>query len=94
MKISKLANNLFHMKISDLPAFIQRYVKVKNQNLREMLAEFLGTFLLVVFGCGSVAQFVLDKNDKSLSNGFLSVNLSFGFGATVACCVIGKISGN
>ena len=29
--------------------------------VREMLAEFLGTFVLIVFGVGVVAQVVLSK---------------------------------
>ena len=31
---------------------------------REMLAEFLGTFILIVFGVGVVAQMVLSKHTR------------------------------
>jgi glycerol uptake facilitator-like aquaporin len=39
--------------------------------LRELLAEFLGTFILIVFGVGVVAQVVLSKK---LAGDFLSIN--------------------
>ena len=32
--------------------------------MREMLAEFLGTFVLIVFGVGVVAQVVLSKHTR------------------------------
>ncbi len=83
--------NFLNLNKSDLAAKIRGCFRVRNQHIRELFAEFFGTFLLVVFGCGSVAQMILSKSPV---NGFLSVNLSFGFGATIAGCVVGKVSGN
>lgn len=57
--------------------------------MREFLAEIFGTFLFLSFSLGSVAQFVF--SDKT---SFLSVNVSFGVGLTLAIVAIGKISGN
>eukprot|EP00795_Rhopilema_esculentum_P013141 gene13141-3933_t len=50
-----------------------------NQSMREFLAEMMGTFILMVFGIGSVAQL---KLGKEVLGGFLSVNISWGLGVT------------
>ena len=71
----------FCFKISNIQALMKTYFKVKNQLAKEFLAETLGIFILIVFGCGSVAQLTFTRvEDKN----FLSVNLAFGFGATLA----------
>jgi MIP family channel proteins len=57
---------------------------------REVAAEFLGTFVLIVFGVGVVAQFVLSGG----ANGqYLSVNLSWGLAVTMGIYVSAGISG-
>lgn len=57
---------------------------------REAAAEFLGTFILMVFGIGVVAQVVL--SDKQ--NGeYLSINFGWGVAVTMAVYVAGGISG-
>ena len=68
---------------------MEKYLKIKNQLAREMLAEAFGTLILCAFGLASIAQFIFNKGVGS----FLSVNISFGFGATIAGVVIGKVSG-
>ena len=57
---------------------------------REALAEFFGTFVLIMFGLGVVAQFVLGagKNGE-----YLSINLGWGLGVTMAVYVAGGVSG-
>jgi MIP family channel proteins len=58
--------------------------------LRQFLAELLGTFLLVVFGDGSIAQYAfLDPPHKS----FLSVCFGYGFGLMIGILVSGNVSG-
>jgi MIP family channel proteins len=58
--------------------------------VREMAAEFLGTFVLILFGCASVAQVVLSRH----ANGeYLSINLGWAFGVTMGVYVAGGISG-
>jgi aquaporin-9 len=60
---------------------MKKYFKVKNTLAREFLAETFGIFILIVFGCGSVAQHVFTpREDRNV----LSINLAFGFGATLA----------
>ena len=48
--------------------------------VRELAAEFLGTFVLIVFGTAVVAQVVLshEKNGQ-----YLSINLGWGLGVTM-----------
>ena len=57
---------------------------------RELLAEFLGTFVLIVFGVGVVAQFVLSRGT---AGSYLAINLIWGLGVTMGCYVAGGISG-
>jgi hypothetical protein len=65
-----------------------RYLHVKNKRIKEFFAEFFGTFIFLAFSFGSVAQFMFGgKKD------FLSVNISFGLGLTIAIIAVGKISG-
>ena len=57
---------------------------------REALAEFLGTFVLIVFGTAVVAQVVLSGN----ANGtYLSINLGWGLAVTMAIYVSAGVSG-
>jgi len=57
--------------------------------LRELFAETLGTFVLVAFGLGGVAQTVLSKGGNG---NWLTLSLSFGLGLTFAIVVAGRIS--
>jgi len=57
---------------------------------RETAAEFLGTFILVVFGVGVVAQVVLSGNQNG---NYLSINLGWGLAVTMAIYVAGGVSG-
>uniref|UniRef100_H2TI82 Aquaporin 10b n=2 Tax=Takifugu rubripes TaxID=31033 RepID=H2TI82_TAKRU len=64
--------------------------RIKNQLLRECLAEFLGVYVLILFGCGSVAQ-VTTSHEK---NGqYLSINLGFSLGVTFGVFVSRGVSG-
>jgi MIP family channel proteins len=58
--------------------------------LREMAAEFLGTFVLIVFGCGACAQVFLSGH----ANGeYLSINIGWAIGVTLGVYVAGGVSG-
>ncbi|ERE83281.1 aquaporin-3-like protein [Cricetulus griseus] len=63
---------------------------IRYRLLRQALAECLGTLILVMFGCGSVAQVVLSRGTHG---GFLTINLAFGFAVTLAILVAGQVSG-
>jgi aquaporin Z len=58
-------------------------------------AEFLGTFLLVFAGCGSVvlAGEFLSKNDVELGIGLLGISLTFGLAVLVGTFAFGHVSG-
>jgi MIP family channel proteins len=58
--------------------------------VREAAAEFLGTFILIVFGVGVVAQVVLSGRQNG---DYLSINLAWGLAVTMAVYVAGGISG-
>ncbi|XP_067878874.1 aquaporin-9-like [Heterodontus francisci] len=65
-------------------------LQLKNRLFRECLAEFLGVCMLILFGCGAVAQMVTSHTTRGE---FLSVNLGFGLGATFGIYISGGISG-
>src|ERR1700736_6664493 len=57
---------------------------------RELLAEFFGTFILIVFGVGVVAQVVLSKQTAGT---FLSINIAWGLAGTMGCYVAAGVTG-
>src|SRR3954471_4530165 len=57
---------------------------------REVLAEFLGTFVLIVFGVGVVAQTVLSKGTAGST---LSINIAWGLAVTMGCYVSAGVTG-
>ncbi|XP_042554246.1 aquaporin-7 [Dipodomys spectabilis] len=63
---------------------------LRKEMVREFLAEFMSTYVMMVFGLGSVAHNVL-TNQKQGS--YLGVNLGFGFGVTMGVHMAGSISG-
>jgi len=64
---------------------------MNGQNLkRELLAEFLGTFVLIAFGAGVVAQVVLSGEKNG---GYLSINLAWGMAVTLGIYVAGGVTG-
>nr|XP_034956809.1 aquaporin-7-like [Zootoca vivipara] len=66
------------------------WLTIRNETIRQGLAEALSTFILMVIGQGSVAQVVLGRNSYGQ---FLSINLGFGFGVMLGIHVAGGISG-
>ena len=64
--------------------------------LAELVAEFLGTFVLILFGNGVVAMVVLfpAKNPgETIHGGFTNITLGWGLAVTMGIYVAGKISG-
>lgn len=64
--------------------------KITSPAAREFLAECSGTFILVVFGCGSIAQSVLSLGTKG---DFFSINWGWCLGVTLGILVSGGVSG-
>ena len=57
---------------------------------RELLAEFFGTFILIVFGVGVVAQVVLSRQTAGT---FLSINIAWGLAVMMGCYVSAGVTG-
>jgi len=66
-----------------------------NQYLREFLAEILGTFVLVMFGDGTVAQVVLGNAARrdTFFGGFLNISFGYGLALMIGICISGGVSG-
>ena len=68
----------------------------KSTLTAELIAEFLGTFVLILFGTGVVAMVVLfpPKNAGELIHGgYTNITLGWGLAVTMGIYVAGKISG-
>ena len=63
---------------------------MRSELVRELLAEFLGTFVLITFGVGVVAQAVLSANAAGSP---LSINIAWGLAVTMGCYVAGGVTG-
>jgi MIP family channel proteins len=63
---------------------------MSNALTRELLAEFFGTFILIVFGVGVVAQVVLSKGAAGST---LSINIAWGLAVTMGCYVAAGVTG-
>ena len=57
---------------------------------REAAAEFLGTFILIVFGVGVVAQSVLSRNG---AGSYLAINLGWGLAVMLGVYASAGVSG-
>ncbi|KAM3873312.1 aquaporin-10a [Diretmus argenteus] len=68
----------------------RRSLKVTNPLLRECMAEFLGTFVLLLFGCSAAAQV---KTSRETKGQFLSVNMAFSVGVMSAMYLTKGITG-
>ena len=58
--------------------------------LRELCAEFLGTFVLMLFGIAVVAQVVLSGEQNGT---YFSINIGWGLAVTMGIYVAGGVSG-
>ena len=71
----------------------------RNTYTAELLAEFLGTFTLLIFGLGVVAHFVLRNQvgdpapAPNTFGNFTTVNFALGFGVVMGVYVAGGVSG-
>lgn len=67
-----------------------RYSLKNLPYLREFFAELLGTFILMIFGIGSVAQAVLSRNALGSA---LSIHWSWGFGVALGVSSSAGVTG-
>jgi len=68
-------------------------MRIQNQYLREFIAEVFGTFLLLIFINGSVAQNLFFTLDNVAFSSNLTINICIGFGVSMAVLTVGKVSG-
>jgi glycerol uptake facilitator protein len=64
--------------------------------LPELVAEFLGTLVLIMFGNGVVAMVVLfgrGTPGEVVHGGFTNITLGWGLGVTMGCYIAGRVSG-
>jgi glycerol uptake facilitator protein len=64
--------------------------------IAELIAEFLGTFVLILFGIGVVAMVVLFPSNTpgaTVHGGYTNITLGWGLAVTMGIYVSGKISG-
>src|SRR5215510_4970995 len=64
--------------------------RAQRELMRELLAEFLGTFTLIAFGVGVVAQVLLSRNTAGT---YLSINIAWGLAVTMGCYVAAGVTG-
>lgn len=74
----------------DMTPKILSNLRIQTPLLREILAEFLGTFVLVIFGIGCVAQ---SKLSDSKNGDFFAINWGWGIGVMMGILVSGGVSG-
>ncbi|XP_028280819.1 aquaporin-10a isoform X2 [Parambassis ranga] len=65
-------------------------MRVRNALVRECMAEFLGTFILLLFGCSAAAQV---KTSRETKGQYLSVNMAFSVGVMSAMYLTKGITG-
>ncbi|MBS1816350.1 MAG: MIP family channel protein [Acidobacteria bacterium] len=63
---------------------------MRQELIREMLAEFLGTTVLLLFGLGVVAQSVLSQKGAGAA---LSIHICWGLAVTMGCYVSAGVTG-
>jgi len=69
---------------------------MKHSLTAELMAEFIGTMVLVMFGNGVVAMVVLfgtGAPGEIVHGGFTNITLGWGLAVTMGCYIAGKISG-
>jgi glycerol uptake facilitator protein len=65
----------------------------KPSLLGELLAEFLGTLVLIALGDGVVAMVVLFGPGEVVKGGYTNVTLGWGLAVLMGICVAGRVSG-
>ena len=69
---------------------------MRNRLLAELLAEFIGTMVLILFGAGVVATVVLFGKGvpgEIVNGGTTNINICWGLGVTMGIYIAGKTSG-
>jgi aquaporin Z len=79
--------------VLDKDVIIISFNNLKEEFMKKLVAEFIGTFSLVLFGCGSA---VISGNAATTGPsgiGLLGISIAFGFAVVAMAYAIGGISG-
>jgi glycerol uptake facilitator protein len=71
-------------------------MNAKPTLVAQLIAEFLGKFVLIVFGTGVVAMVVLFPSShpgETIHGGYTNITLGWGLGVTMGIYIAGKVSG-
>jgi glycerol uptake facilitator protein len=74
------------------PGVTGRQTKKRGRKMTEMLAEMVGTMVLILFGEGVVANVVLKKS-KAENAGWMVVTTAWAIGVAMGVYAVGRISG-
>jgi aquaporin Z len=80
----------------ELPSFVRNIVMhttLKRNVMKKYFAELIGTFALVLFGCGSAVISAIMLRGGPSGIGILGIAIAFGFAVVVMAYAIGGISG-
>ena len=87
---------LAHVAMKRADRVIESEIRMKSTLTAEMLAEFLGTLVLILFGNGVVAMVVLFGHGvpgEVVNGGHTNITLAWGLAVTMGIYVAGKTSG-
>ncbi|XP_007479741.1 aquaporin-9 isoform X4 [Monodelphis domestica] len=80
-------------KVLDMDRKVEKRLKekiiLKNDLVKEMIAELIGTFVMVVLGCGSIAQAVLSRG---ILGQIITINAGFSAAVALGVYVSGGVS--
>jgi glycerol uptake facilitator protein len=87
--------SLLHYSRFESPNPLGERVDHKPTLAAELIAEFLGTFVLILFGTGVVAMVGLFPSDAGASahGGYTNITIGWGLAVTLGIYVAGKVSG-
>ncbi|XP_051901871.1 aquaporin-10-like isoform X2 [Pristis pectinata] len=68
----------------------RRHLRVKNELLRQCLAEFLGEYILILMGSATVAQVITNYDRKGT---YLSINMGYAIGVLFGIYMSSGVSG-
>ncbi|GBN10391.1 Aquaporin-10 [Araneus ventricosus] len=74
-----------------VPYSFLKKIRIRNQIVREFLAEFLGTFILIIFGNAAFAQAVLEE--RKVSDDVFAVTWAWGVAVMLGIATCANVSG-
>jgi glycerol uptake facilitator protein len=81
---------------SDPESRNRQFMNPKTSLLTELIAEFLGTFVLILFGVGVVAMVILFPSStpgELIHGGYTNITIGWGLGVTMGIYIAGSVSG-